>query len=190
MTYCVFTYACVCVCVCPHLHCSSLNCWHSVFKASCFSSKWKYVDLHLFFLPVLFRWPHLHSWGAETISKHKVQKHASNSDLTRHTWTLFASPFIPFGKIFETVRASNQCRWRWGFIIGTVFLARWAVGAACIRWVITSSCTILSSFAPRNTGCVALLMLPLHPKGKLLRLKSSVAACRILNPIEIVFWNC
>ncbi len=32
---------------------------------------WKYVDLHLFFLPVLFRWPPLHSWGEKTISNHR-----------------------------------------------------------------------------------------------------------------------
>lgn len=89
------------VCVCLHLHCSSLNCWRSVFKVSCFSSKRKYVDLHLFFLPVLFRWPHLHSWGEETISKHKVQTRVSNSDLTRHTWILLTSPSITLGKILK-----------------------------------------------------------------------------------------
>lgn len=86
---CVHVRMCVCVCVCVHLPCTSLNCWHSTFKASCFSSTRKYADLHLFFLPALFRWPHLQSRGEKYCSK--VQKHTSKSDLN----SLF--PAVPSG---------------------------------------------------------------------------------------------
>lgn len=108
----MYTYGCVCVCIyAPNHQCSSLNCWHSEFKASSFSSRQKYPDLHLFFLPALFRCP-ISTPGAEKkiISDLKVQKHTSSSALTRTTWSLLTFPSVRLGWIFLK---------HWGWVIST-----------------------------------------------------------------------
>lgn len=70
MTSCVYMYLCTFVLYQPSLPAAL---WTALeFKASSFSSWRKCTDLHLFFLPPLFWWPH-HTWGDKTISDGKVQ---------------------------------------------------------------------------------------------------------------------
>lgn len=124
----MYTYGCVCVCIyAPNHQCSSLNCWHSEFKASSFSSRQKYPDLHLFFLPALFRCP-ISTPGAEKkksfqTSKFKNTRQAQPWHGPLEVFWLFL-PFV-WGGFFETLRLGNKHRCRWSFVIGSVLPARW-----------------------------------------------------------------
>lgn len=156
MCLCVHVCARVCVCVYtfPAFR-AALWTVHSVLKASCFSSKWKYADLHLFFLPVLFRWPHHHSWGEKNYFKTQTSKTHVKVRLDTAHLNSFHFSFCSIGEHFETKRVDNRCRCRWGFVIGTVFPARWtAVCWCCIRWVISSCVYFVKLFWHPGILCV------------------------------------
>lgn len=106
----MYTYGCVCVCIyAPNHQCSSLNCWHSEFKASSFSSRQKYPDLHLFFLPALFRCP---TPGAEKKNHFRPQSSKTHVKLSLDTDHLksFDFSFRSFGVDFLK---------HWGWVIST-----------------------------------------------------------------------
>lgn len=126
MATCIHMDVCVCI-YAPNHQCSSLNCWHSEFKASSFSSRQKYPDLHLFFLPALFRCP-ISTPGAEKkksfqTSKFKNTRQAQPWHGPLEVFWLFL-PFV-WGGFFETLRLGNKHRCRWSFVIGSVLPARW-----------------------------------------------------------------
>lgn len=169
--------------------------WHSGFKASSFSSTWKYADRYLFFLPAMFRWPHLLSRGDKTISNSIVQKDTSNSVLTwRHLNSFHFSFRSVGGDGFWNKLGGRTVSAGAGeaSLLAPSFPARWTSACrslCCMRWgVFLFPCVLCKALvAPGEIVCLELLMLPPQPKGKPSRpnapshLSSSVAACRILN---------
>lgn len=126
MATCIHMDVCVCI-YAPNHQCSSLNCWHLEFKASSFSSRQKYPDLHLFFLPALFRCP-ISTPGAEKKNHFRPQSSKTHVKLSLDTDHLksFDFSFRSFGvDFFETLRLGNKHRCRWSFVIGSVLPARW-----------------------------------------------------------------
>lgn len=151
-----------------HLHCGFLNCWYSEFKASPFSSIWKHTNLHLFFLPALFGWPHLYTCGDKTISNSKVQKHLSNLVLMEHLNSFYFF-FLSVGEDFETNLEHGkavQVQVRFCYWQRVSCQVDGSILVLCEMSFILFCVLRKSLLAPRKAVCVQCLMLPLNPKGK------------------------
>lgn len=160
-----------------HLRCSfwTVGIRNSV---SHLSSRWQNTDLHLFFLTSL---------GATPV------KLSLDGALGFFLLLLF----FCWGRFWHKLGAWKvKGRCRLGFVIRSVFPARWtAVYLCCMRWFLRSSVYFVNLFwhlaklCVWSVWCYHSTQRANHPDPKLTHLDSTVVACRILNQVETVFFG-